>query len=104
MYKFCFYVPETHLEYVKTAMFTAGAGKVGNYDACAWQIKGEGQFRPLAGSEPFIGNEGEVEKVVEFKVEMVCEDHLIKQVLAAFKATHPYEEPAYDIWQLCSDL
>ena len=53
LYKIELYVPESHLTAVKTAMFEAGAGRVGNYDLCAWQTRGEGQFRPLDGSRPF---------------------------------------------------
>ena len=104
VYKFCFYVPETHVESVKKAVFSAGAGKIGNYDSCAWQVRGEGQFRPLKGSLPFLGQLGKVEKVVEYKVETVCEEHLIDGVLKAFKVAHPYEEPAYDVWRLSSEL
>lgn len=97
MYKICFYVPESHAEQVKTAMFAAGAGKIGDYDSCCWQVLGEGQFRPLEGSQPYLGQQGAVEKVREFKVEMVCERQHMKAVIAALKQAHPYEEPAYDI-------
>jgi hypothetical protein len=100
MYKLCFYVPESHLESVKTALFAAGAGRIGNYDSCVWQVLGEGQFRALDGSQPFIGQQNVVEKVAEWKVEMVCEDVLIRDVIAALKMAHPYEEPAYDVWRL----
>ncbi len=103
MYKFCFYVPESHLQTVKQAVFAAGAGRIGDYDCCAWQTPGHGQFRPLDGSQPFIGAQGQVETVEEYKVEMVCADDNIKAVLEAFRQAHPYEEPAYDIWPL-SDL
>ena len=89
------YIPESHLEEVKNAMFQAGAGKMGNYDSCAWQAKGEGQFRPLENSNPYLGTQGTIEKVPEWKVELVCEDALIHQVIAAMKAAHPYETPAY---------
>jgi hypothetical protein len=61
---------------------------------------GEGQFRALDGSQPFIGQKGVVEKVAEWKVELVCEDELIRDVIAALKMAHPYEEPAYDVWRL----
>jgi len=100
MYKICIYIPESHLEVVKNAMFAAGAGKIGNYSCCSWQIKGEGQFMPLAGSHAFIGSEGHLERVDEYKVEMICEEQHIKEVIAALKATHPYEEPAYQVWGL----
>lgn len=97
MYKICFFAPESHVEQVKTAMFAAGAGKIGDYDSCCWQVRGEGQFRPLEGSQPYLGRQGAVEKVAEFKVEMVCERQYMKAVLEAMKQAHPYEEPAYDI-------
>ncbi|MFK7864963.1 MAG: NGG1p interacting factor NIF3 [Pseudohongiellaceae bacterium] len=90
-----FYVPESHLESVKAAMFGAGAGKVGAYESCAWQTLGQGQFRPIEGSSPFIGEVNTLEKVIEYKVEMVCEQTLVDAVVAAMKKHHPYEEVAY---------
>ncbi|MGH1485063.1 MAG: NGG1p interacting factor NIF3 [Cellvibrionaceae bacterium] len=100
MYKLVFYVPTTHLEQVKEAVFSTGAGKIGNYDQCCWQVIGQGQYRPLPGSTPFLGKENKVESVDEYRVELVCSDALIHQSIAALKQTHPYEEPAYDVWQL----
>ena len=100
MYKLAIFIPETHLEQVKTAMFDAGAGRIGNYDQCCWQIKGRGQFRALEGANPFLGQQNTVEYVDEYKVEMVCEDDLLMPVLEAMKASHPYEEPAYDVIKL----
>lgn len=97
LYKLCFYVPESHLERVKTAVFAAGAGRIGNYDSCCWQTMGEGQFRPLSGSSPYVGQRGRVERVAEYRVEMVCEQHVVGEVIAALKHSHPYEEPAYDV-------
>jgi hypothetical protein len=100
MYQIIFYVPESHLEAVKSSMFAAGAGQLGNYAGCAWQVKGTGQFCPQAGSQPFLGQEGQIEHVVEFKVEMICKVDCIKEVIAALKSTHPYEEPAYAVIEL----
>lgn len=100
MYKLCFYVPTDYLEAVKSAMFDAGAGRIGDYDRCAWQVLGEGQFRPLDGSQPFIGKAGKVEKVAEYRVEMVCESECIEPSIAALKMAHPYEEPAFDVVEL----
>ncbi|MDK2777540.1 MAG: YqfO family protein [Pseudomonadota bacterium] len=100
MYKLVFYVPADHLEPVKQAVFAAGAGQIGDYADCCWQVEGSGQFRPLAGSDPFIGRQGEIERVTEYRVELVCEDDLIRAAVAALKKAHPYEEPAYDVWQL----
>ncbi|KPC26421.1 Uncharacterized protein ABJ99_0515 [Pseudomonas syringae pv. cilantro] len=85
---------------VKSALFAAGAGRIGAYDQCAWQVLGHGQFRPLDGSQPFIGQSGEVERVEEWKVELVVADDLIQQVVAALKQSHPYEMPAYEVWRL----
>ena len=78
-------------------MFEAGAGRVGNYDCCAWQTRGEGQFRPLDGSTPFLGNQGQIETVIEYKLELVCEESCLKSVIAALKRAHPYEEVAYTV-------
>lgn len=100
MYKITFYVPESHLEPVKAALFAAGAGRIGAYEACAWQVKGQGQFRPLPGSNPFVGKTGQVEQVDEYKVELVCDDASIQRAVAALRDAHPYEEPAYDVVRL----
>lgn len=99
-YKLCFYVPETHAEEVKMAVFRAGAGRIGNYDCCSFQVKGQGQFRPLEGSDPYIGNRGEIEKVSEYRVEMICVEEKLKAALGALRDAHPYEEPAIDLWKL----
>lgn len=100
MYKMCYFVPESHLEQTKQALFAAGAGRIGDYDSCAWQCRGQGQFRPLEGSDPYLGSRGEVEVVDEFKVELVCEDGLIHEALKALKQAHPYEEPAYEVFRM----
>lgn len=100
MFKLSFYVPESHLEVVKSALFAIGAGKIGHYDCCCWQTLGQGQFRALEGSDPYLGQQGMIETVAEFKVEMVCEDALIVKALAVLKQAHPYEEPAYDLVKL----
>lgn len=100
MYKFAFFVPEDHRDAVKTAVFATGAGKIGDYDSCCWEVCGTGQFRPLAGANPYIGQQGAVEKVSEYRVEMVVADDLIAEAVAAMKQAHPYEEPAYDVWRL----
>ncbi len=99
MYKLCFFVPESHLELVKSALFEAGAGRIGNYDCCAWQTLGQGQFRPLAGSEPYLGTTGEIERVAEYKVEMVCAEEVVAKAVAALRQAHPYEEPAFEVWR-----
>lgn len=100
MYKLAFYVPVENAESVKEAVFSSGAGRIGNYEACCFQTPGTGQFRPLEGADPHIGRVGGLEQVEELKVELVCSDELIQPAIAALKLAHPYEEPAYDVWKL----
>ena len=100
MYKLAFFVPASHVDVVKAAVFAAGGGRIGDYDHCAWQTLGQGQFRPLDGSQPYLGQTGQVEVVDEWKVELVVADELINAVVAALKNSHPYETPAYDVWKL----
>ncbi len=100
MLKLVFYVPETHLEQVKQAVFRAGAGRWGNYDSCCWQTLGTGQFRPIEGAEPFLGSVGSVEKVAEWRVEMICDETVVQAVVSALCHAHPYEEVAFDLTRL----
>ena len=100
MHKLCFFVPESHLEEVKQALFNKGAGRIGLYDHCCWRVLGEGQFRALEGSQPFLGTQDQVERVAEYKVEMVCYDRLIKQAVKALLQAHPYQQPAYEIYKI----
>jgi len=99
-YKICFYVPASHLDMVKQAMFAKGAGKFGNYACCAWEIQGEGQFMPLTGSNAYLGTINNVEKVAEYKVELICASQYLHEVIAALKIAHPYETPAYYVVEL----
>jgi len=100
VYKLAFFVPASHVEVVKAAVFAAGGGRIGDYDHCAWQTLGQGQFRPLDGSQPYLGQTDQVEVVEEWKVELVVADDLIAQVVAALRQSHPYETPAYEVWRL----
>ena len=100
MYKICVYVPENAVETVKKALFDAGAGRIGNYDCCCWQTAGTGQFRPLQGSQPAVGRLNEIEHVEEIKIELVCADEVVESAVRAMRQAHPYEEPAFDVWQL----
>ncbi len=97
MYKLVFFVPENHKEAVKQAVFEQGAGRYEGYDCCSWETLGSGQFKPLSGSEPFIGQQDQIETVVEYRVEMICADVYIKAVLQALIRVHPYETPAYEV-------
>ncbi len=98
MHKLCFYVPDTHLEPVKAAIFAAGGGQIGAYDHCCWQILGQGQFRPLPGSQPWLGQTGQLEQVAEWRVELVVADEQVRACVTALKQAHPYEMPAFEVW------
>jgi structural hemagglutinin/hemolysin toxin protein RtxA len=97
LYILNFLVPETHVENVKNAIFATGAGKVGHYAQCAWQTLGEGQFMPLEGSHAFLGTIDQLERVSEYKVEIVCDATHIHAAVAALKLAHPYETPAFHV-------
>ena len=100
MYKLTVFIPEEVLEKVKAALFAAGAGTIGNYEQCCWQVKGEGQFMPMAGSNPHLGSQDKLEKVAEWRVEMVVKTSMIAEVIKALKQAHPYETPAYDVLEV----
>ncbi|EGC30335.1 hypothetical protein DICPUDRAFT_41582 [Dictyostelium purpureum] len=100
MYKIIFFVPKASCDIVKTSMFKVGAGRMGGYDSCCFVSSGMGQFRPLQGSNPTIGNIGNIEYVEEYKVEMVCDDNIINDAIKALKESHPYEVPAYEVYKL----
>ncbi len=97
MYSLVCYVPESHLDQVKAALFEAGAGRIGAYAECCWQVLGQGQFKPLEGAEPFIGEEGQLELVREYRLELVVEEQYAVQAVQAMRAVHPYEVPAYHL-------
>ncbi|MCU4548886.1 NGG1p interacting factor NIF3 [Acinetobacter pittii] len=100
MLKLIYYVPDSHLESTKQAIFSAGAGGIGNYEHCAWQVKGIGQFKPIKGADPYIGELGELEQVDEWRVETIVIEENAKAVAKALKASHPYEEPAFEFIQM----
>lgn len=97
MYKLTVFIPDGQLESVKSALFAAGAGQIGNYGDCCWQVKGVGQFMPLAGSQPHTGQQGHLYQDEEWRVEMVVADACLSAVIQALKSSHPYETPAYDV-------
>jgi len=98
MMKLEYYVPEHSVKLTTEALFRAGAGNIGNYDRCCWVTEGIGQFRPLAGSQPYAGRQGELERAPEMKVEMVFADECKPAVVAALHESHPYETPAYQMF------
>lgn len=100
--KFVVFVPEANAEAVIDAMAAAGAGHVGNYERCAFRSTGEGTFRPLPGASAHLGAVGDTELVAEARLEMVASRHLRTAVVAAMRAAHPYEEPAFNVLELAA--
>ena len=98
--KIVVFVPESHTDVVREAMGRAGAGKIGNYACCSFSSKGVGRFKPEDGAHPAIGEVGKLESVQEERIEFVCDRNLVKDVIAAIKNVHPYEEVALDIYPL----
>jgi len=100
MKKIVTHVPLSHADIVRDAIGKAGGGKFKNYSFCSFSTKGVGRFLPEKGAHPAIGVVGELEQVEEEKIEFICDDKIVKDVIAAIKAVHPYEEIPLDIWTL----
>ena len=94
------YIPFSHFEQVRQAVFDAGAGHIGNYDSCSYSVEGKGTFRALDGAQPFVGQHGTLHTEPEIRFETVFPSHLNRQIVAALMGSHPYEEPAFDIYAL----
>jgi len=98
--KLAVFVPETHLSPVRAALAAAGAGHIGNYRDCTFTAHGQGTFTPLEGAQPFIGAVGRQEVLGEAKLESVYPAYREQAILQAMRDSHPYEEIAYDIYDL----
>lgn len=94
------FVPKDHSENVKEALFAAGAGNIGFYDECSFTLNGKGTFRPVEGSNPFSGQQDIRENADEDMISVIFEDYKKGKIVSAMKAAHPYEEVAYQIYQL----
>ena len=102
MIKIVVFVPSGHVEPVKAALFAAGAGQIGDYEHCCWQVEGSGQFRPMAAADPYLGSAGVTETVRETKIELVCKNECATAAVQAMLTAHPYEEPAYELLPMLS--
>jgi hypothetical protein len=98
--KLVVFVPREALDDVRVAVFAAGAGRIGEYERCSWYTAGTGTFLGGAGSSPTVGERGREERVAELRLETVFPEERQDEVLAALRAAHPYEEPAFDIYPL----
>ena len=98
--KLAVYVPVSHADSVRSALFNAGCGKIGNYDCCSYNLTGEGTFRAGEECSPFCGTIGELHTEKEVRIETILPAFIKSKVLKALLTAHPYEEPAYDIYPL----
>ena len=102
-YKFVVFIPSGYEEKVAEAINTAGAGHIGNYSHCTFRVEGTGTFKPLEDTKPFIGKQGELEEVEEFRLETIIPKERLKEAIRALIESHPYEEVAYDIYPLANE-
>lgn len=100
--KLVVFVPADALDAVRNAVFEAGAGRIGAYERCSWFTEGTGTFLGGSESSPVIGERGVEERVPELRLETVFPAERHDEVLRALRATHPYEEPAFDVYELLS--
>jgi hypothetical protein len=98
--KLVVFVPPDALDAVRDAVFAAGAGRIGEYERCSWYAEGTGTFRGGEGTAPAVGQRGVEERVPELRLETVFPAERQDEVLAALRAAHPYEEPAFDVYEL----
>lgn len=96
--KLVVFIPESHADRVREAIFNAGAGWIGQYSHCSFNLEGTGTFMPREGSVPYIGKQGKLENVQEIRVETLVPDSMRKKVIQAMLKAHPYEEVAYDLY------
>lgn len=99
-YKIVVYVPESHADKLRQAMGNAGAGIIGEYTHCMFTVRGISQFRPGPDSDPTIGEPKKLIEVAEERIETVCDDKALNNILAAIRDVHPYEEPATDVYPI----
>ena len=99
-WKLVWFVPREALDATREAVFAAGAGRIGGYEHCSWYAAGTGTFRGGEGTSPAVGHAGTEERVAELRVETVVPTERLREVVAALVAAHPYEEVAYDVYEL----
>ncbi len=100
IYKIIVFVPEKFASKIRKVIGEAGAGKIGKYTFWSFSTKGIGRFRPSKGAHPFKGQIEKIEAVPEIRIETVCDQKNLARVLKAIKTSHPYEEPAIDVYKL----
>jgi hypothetical protein len=100
LFKLVYFVPASHRDATREAIFRAGAGVIGDYEHCSWYTLGTGTFLAREGADPTIGEVGKEERVAEYRVEIVVPEDRLELALTALKGAHPYEEVAVDVYPL----
>lgn len=98
--KLVVFVPREALDTVREALFAAGAGRIGDYEHCSWYTEGTGTFLGGEGTTPNVGQAGREERVAELRLETPYPADRHDDVIAALRRAHPYEEPAFDVYEL----
>ena len=98
--KMVFFCPIDSSENVKAALFSAGGGTIGEYDCCSFSLEGNGTFRPGKNTNPHVGGKGELHVEKEHRIELIFPDYLRSNLIHALKSNHPYEEVAFDLYNL----
>ena len=102
LYKLEIFIPESHFRELQKALQDADAGHIGNYDSCLSYSKVTGAWRPLEGTNPYIGAEGEISEEPELKVEVTIRRDQLADVVSKIKTVHPYEEPVINVIPMVS--
>ena len=101
-YKLVWFVPREALDLTRSAVFEAGAGRIGGYTRCSWYAAGTGTFLAGEGTDPAVGQVGTEERVAELRVETVVPSDCVEEVVRALRDAHPYDEVAFDVYELAS--
>ena len=100
LYKLEIFLPESHFESVRQALWSVDAGHIGQYDRCLSWSRVQSCWRPLEGADPYHGTPGELSQAEEIKIEVCCQAAQLAETLKAVKAAHPYEEPIINVLPL----
>ena len=98
------FVPADEIERVASGMFGAGGGRIGDYEQCSFRLEGQGTFRGMEGTHPVVGKQGRLERVAETRLEMVVSRDRLPEVVSELRRSHPYEEPALDVYPIEGEL
>jgi hypothetical protein len=98
--KLVVFVPREALDRLRSALFDAGAGRIGKYEHCSWYVAGTGTFLAGEGTSPTIGERGREQRVSELRLETIFPEERQEEIIAALREAHPYEEPAFDVYPL----